>query len=128
MDRFKFRVWDMLDESFEYWEIPGPEQFPAHPGSCDWIAEQCTGVAVIRDNKITLIYEGDKINFTTFDHNGADTQHTGYVVWSEDMWMVWHSPESEYFGSDGGFILGHLESDGIEVVGNIHENPELLEG
>jgi len=87
------------------------------------IIEQCADVAVIRDNKITLIYEGDKINFTTFDHNGADTQHTGYVVWSEDMWMVWHSPESEYFGSDGGFILGHLESDGIEVIGNIHEEP-----
>jgi hypothetical protein len=84
----------------------------------DVIREDCTG---IKSENNDLIYEFDQIRFTTFDPNGADTQHVGYVVWAEGMWMIWNSPDSEYFGSDGGYVLGHLEDCRVEIIGNKHQ-------
>lgn len=86
---------------------------------------QYTGMKDEDDNEI---YEGDIIEFSVFDHNGADTQYKGFVKWANAMFEIWHDAESEYYGSDGGFVLAwvHYQDDCIKKIGTIHDNPELL--
>jgi uncharacterized phage protein (TIGR01671 family) len=76
------------------------------------------------------IYEGDILEFTIFDHDGADKQFTGVIKWANGMFEIWHDNEQEYYGSDGAFVLAWVlaQDDCAKVVGNIHDNPELLGG
>lgn len=86
------------------------------------VLEQCTG---LRDKNGRLIYEGDIVRIF-YDHfNGTFTEKevVGPVKWESGTWVVNnsllnHSPE---------YDETHLESAAVEVIGNIHENPELLE-
>ena len=86
---------------------------------------QWTGM---HDKRETLIFEGDIVDFSVFDHNGSDTQYRGVVKFSSGQWVLWNSVDSEYYGSDGGFMLYwvHQQDDGIEVIGNVYQNPELI--
>lgn len=81
---------------------------------------QFTGLKGENDKEI---FEGDIIEFSVFDINGADTQHKGVVKWANAMFEIWHDNESEYYGSDGGFVLAwvHSQDDCIEAIGNIYE-------
>lgn len=83
----------------------------------------------LKDKNGKEIYEGDIIRFAIFDYNGADTQYKGVVKWANAMFEIWHDTESEYYGSDGGFVLSWVKAqdDEFEVIGNIHDNPELLQ-
>lgn len=86
------------------------------------VLEQCTG---LKDATGRLIYEGDIVR-VFYDHfNGTFTEKevVGPVKWECGTWIVNnsllnHSPE---------YDETHLESAAVEVIGNIHENPELLE-
>lgn len=67
------------------------------------------------------IFDGDILNFTTFDYNGIDSQHTGVVYWCDCQFFV--------DGTQGGndeelFSLAsvHYEDCEIEIIGNIHGN------
>jgi hypothetical protein len=111
-DRFKFRVWDFLGESYEYWTLPGPEQFPAHPASCDWVAEQCTG---LKDKNGNLIYEGDIVK--------SSTGVMGTIIWRQGKLQLRGRFRGKRFSYDMTDNRGPL----MEVIGNIHENPELLD-
>jgi len=51
----KFRVWDFTIKRFDTQIYQVGEQF-GHPSSCDWIAQQYTGLTDSNDNPI---YEGD---------------------------------------------------------------------
>ena len=91
----------------------------------------------LRDSKRTEehpegqpIYEGDIIAFSIFDYNGSDVQYKGVVKWVNAMFEIWHNNESEYYGSDGEFVLGwvYAQDDEIEVIGTLWDNPELLGG
>ncbi len=79
------------------------------------------------------IFEGDIVSFSSCYYNGNDTPYKGVVKWSDmknisTRFMIWHDNESEYYGKDGAFDLDlvHFQDDEIEVIGNIHDNPELL--
>ena len=91
----------------------------------NFVLEQCTG---LKDKNGKLIYEGDILSFTVFDYNDYDTQYTGVVVYHGSRYTIWNNPDSEYYGSDGGFDLDWVigQDCEIEIIGNIHENPELL--
>lgn len=86
------------------------------------VLEQCTG---LKDENGKLIYEGDIVRIF-YDHfNGTFTEKevVGPVKWECGTWIVNnsllnHSPE---------YDETHLESAAVEVIGNIHENPALLE-
>jgi uncharacterized phage protein (TIGR01671 family) len=101
------------------------------------IPETVGEITGLRDCKRTAeypegqeVYEGDIIRFTVFDYNGSDTQHTGVIKWSGARFAIWHDNEQEYYGSDGAFDLDWVfaQDDEMEVIGNIHSNPELLGG
>ena len=124
MDRFKFRVFDKryskyhygAEMTFEENKVLGIDYFGQYLDDDDFVVEQCTG---LKDKNGKLIYEGD------------------ICIPAKDM----ADKAGEVYRAESGayFIKGRMKSGmeydfGIywhhymyEIIGNIHENPELLE-
>lgn len=134
-DRFKFRVWnketnlmltditgwviDEKKEKFRYFR--NNSALPDGMGT--WlmpldnvIIEQCTGM---RDRNGKLIYEGDIVQFYHARKRNIDQPH---VVFYRDCNFALGLPDDRLTN----FWLGSKELKGIEIIGNIYENPELL--
>ena len=113
----------------------------------DCVIEQCTG---LKDNNGKLIYEGDlvklPVNCNKELHGVYTTQE---VVWRNGFWLLSYVSSQKGLiiprGYSAGFLHDYLDEDfnedflfgnndmfckykQLEVIGNIHENPELLEG
>lgn len=116
-DRFKFRFWrkniegKSVQECADLMSIDGSSEpydngeggaVCYFPDCC--VCEQCTG---LKDKNGKLIYENDIVKFKN------DI--------SEVKWCI------NGFAIDDGvqYLVDDMD---IEVIGNIHENPELLEG
>ena len=103
----KFRVWDFTIKRFDTQIYQVGEQF-GHPSSCDWIAQQYTGLT---DKNGKEIYEGDIIHLKFGELNANLV-----VKWDKYMGLKYHN---------GGWTsMVHVDTHG-EVIGNIFENPEL---
>lgn len=117
INRFRFRVWDSIENMF----ISNPWWVNRDDGGlflkCEnhQILEQCTG---LKDKNGKLIYEGDIISFN-------EIKECGTVVWDKNnlLWRYCGKNEKHYVQP-----LGDLDMDYWQVVGNIHENIELLRG
>lgn len=121
-DRFKFRTpiyaADGKFKKFVYWDaIYGAPAITCREGDVFRQPEQCTG---LKDKHGRLIYEGDIVKVTgdiltipiQFEENLAK------VVWEINCFCLQFPHEDEFYFS---------ECWDYEVIGNIHENPELLE-
>ena len=80
-------------------------------------AEQCTG---LKDKHGRLIYEGDIVK-ATFKYMGSNTENLCFVVAFSDG-AFGYFDELGRFGLLANFGTGAM----FEVIGNIHETPELL--
>ena len=78
------------------------------------IVEQYTG---LKDKNGKEIYEGDIVEYTTC-YYGKEKRHRKIVEWKE-----W---DSDDFGEPHNIGFSDL-SECMEVIGNVHENPDLLE-
>lgn len=116
-DRFRFRAWDKRTKTcFDnaMIETLAPISTWVKNG---WVVEQCTG---LKDKNGTLIYEGDIVCWTRAQTDG-EVDSICPIVFDNDMC------------SFGPLLNGHSlwmphQTDlRMEVLGNIHENPELLE-
>lgn len=130
-DRFKWRMW-IEDErryiySDEIHDVYYPCQEGENFGKTAWdhryftekgIKEACTGKEIIGG----LIYEGDIIR----DYFNYDTNEpTNYIVcWDESQrgFLLYETGDDPEFS--GGINLYDLE-EMAEIIGNIHQNPEL---
>lgn len=135
MRDIKFRIWDGAKNEWlassnkdalsyygfalvgEVMTVQSPPVWSLDEGN---VVEQFTGLKDIND---TEIYEGDICSFTS-----KTGKHIGVVEWLDNLAsfglrMVKNNFRYTFFGLD---TMG-INLDTLEVVGNIHENPELLE-
>lgn len=119
-DRFRFRFWrknycgEYVPEYADLMSIDGNAKpydnseggaFCAFPDNT--ICEQCTG---LKDKNGKLIFEGDLLSTT-----GKNVES---VIWRRDAW----------FRNCNDFLFTplFLNIEDYEIIGNIHENQELL--
>lgn len=142
-DRFKFRVWDNINNKMIYLTrhfnavmVNGTicivESFPTMNGFYkkrigkefdDAVLMQCTG---LKDKNRKLIYEDDIVK----------TYPSGYFDQDNDIFYVKYNCGGFYLARpyknmDGDWecndTIGCYDEKLYEVIGNIHENKELLE-
>ena len=112
-DRFKFRAWDNQERYY----IPDEETNFCHgmmeywldKEDCPLTFEQCTG---LKDKNGKLIYEGDIVEISVL-YNGIPTSQ---------------KQRCKVYYKHGAFNIYAVKSEYLKVIGNIHENSELLEG
>jgi uncharacterized phage protein (TIGR01671 family) len=103
----------------------------------DFILMQCTG---LKDKHGVLIFEGDIVKGDVrqgcaLEMYGPRQAPIGVIEWSEwgffvNDWIM-ASPCSffSYHGEGrGGAATNHPDLGMAEIIGNIYENPEILEG
>lgn len=151
-DRFKFRCWDKENKCMHYptrysnfnivnGVIVKIESYLTGNGVYrgkgvayefdDAILMQCTG---LKDKNDKLIYEGDIVKYAEFDWTDFS-----FKDWETEIaQVVWGNTYDNYYPAfdlkdtdfDGTNAFAYLFNEGwtIEVIGNIYQNPELLEG
>ena len=113
----------LSEQGFTEEEIEQVRDFFSYGDYEDWInfwaddVEQCTG---LRDKNGKLIYEGDIVHYVKHTPMGIGGDRYAKVFW-------WDNIQGFAIETNCGDYYG-LQDYEIEVVGNIHENPELLEG
>ncbi len=136
MDRFKFRAWDkhnecwvkdlMMDDEGKFCEWLGSEggyenenEFDlrvSYQFSDNYVIQQCTG---LKDKNGELIFEGDIVGAPNYIKTETITIE---IKWDE---IIPCCCGGEGVGFD--FELIYRQKDKWEIIGNIFENPELLE-
>ena len=138
-DRFKFRVWDV--DNKEYHSMDDVINNDGELGCAAWtvgfikyrdglhIVEQCTG---LKDKNGKLIYEGDILFVQALDWHKKERWdcETIRTYWSVEYKNYWNHCGFMVFGINRRFhkpltrtVIFNSEA---EVIGNIHQNPELL--
>ena len=128
MREIKFRAWDIEPQEYVYLDgvhdcfMFGPNgayycNLQNGSGGAEYILEQFTG---LRDKNGREIYEGDIVKAA--GHNPENYR----IEFREGGFCgVWGEGDDEWYPVD---INHFYDSTGccIEAIGNIHENPELL--
>ena len=128
----KFRVWDKLAERF----IRPDKGFQGHytldlngcfydlgngSGGDEYVVQQYIGLL---DNHGKEIYEGDIVTFKP----KSDKPPFWEVKYDFGlaMFCLYNRKKERYFEYDS-CIRGHICGDDVRIIGNIFENPELLQ-
>ena len=130
-DRFKFRAWDKINDCWlkcipvldiENGYLTGfldcEEAFKRR-----YILEQCTG---LKDKNGKLIYDGDYIRAVNQDTKDRPDLQVGHI-WVDEMGCRWIKFKTEELSwNDFCSLIDYDATLEIEVLGNIHENADLI--
>lgn len=117
----KFRFWDIKEFLFIPWESINSEYLYDYLSKDEGIVipQQYTG---LKDKNGVEVYEGDVVKH--FDHSELIRE----VIFMKGSFGYWTGEEFISYASNYHFEWLDLhKSEKIEVIGNIHENPELLD-
>lgn len=128
----KFRVWfeesvlkkaHMVDWE-ELKEFKGLSRlFDDAPHSETFSLMQSTG---LKDKNGVEIFEGDVLRVYEIDDTAGESEYTSPVIWKDYGWLVYDTDtDIPLFLLDRDSDFGDRDVE-IEVLGNIHANPELL--
>ena len=129
-DRFKFRVWNKEQNRFHHsfsCDITASGTLVISQGiegkkyivdDDDYVVQQCTG---LKDKNGKLIYEGDIVA----DVNTGCVATIEYLPYTYSL-MVHIRRMDDYITIED-ICFTEAEGTPFEVIGNIYENPELLE-
>ena len=150
-NRFRVRAWDSdtktmflpdaIDNRFEIWS---GEKWTYEDDDGELVTQECGGILMqstgLTDKNGMEIFEGDVVEFTLwwFDGNVAESQLSGTIAYSPELMSfqlkgIKNKEWERHTGldSDTEYLTAFSELTFDEadftVLGNIHENPELLE-
>ena len=113
----KYRVWDKGAKKFHYFNLVDLDKGRMELGGTQRGVEDFTG---LHDKNGKEIYEGDILS-SEYPRENCKNCHP--VVWRDGSWIVDHSI-NDCCRPWRGNLRGHHNSE--EVIGNIHQNPDLL--
>lgn len=124
-DRFKYRAWDKENKKYIY-DVEKGLQFYSTAGnlrvltlaevaeSSKYDLEQCTGLT---DKNNKLIYEGDIVKYHVIKKSSFPIEREVLAFKTKKVTF-----KKGYFSP-----VFNLDLNDVEIIGNIHEDSELLE-
>jgi uncharacterized phage protein (TIGR01671 family) len=113
MREIKYRAWDGSEFAFMSMDDKGIFKCGSHKH-----LEQFTG---LQDKNGTDIYEGDIVKAFHYHHEWMDVAKVVFENGTYSVGRYWKD------GCHDWCSMEQYDSDDLEVIGNIHQNPELLE-
>lgn len=121
MKNIKFRAYDSLAKKMYNWtELLNQnlKNIFTIPEQCGYNLMQYTG---LKDRNMKEIYEGDIVKFRFKDDREEFPDLIGYIEYQTTFTAF------RIMSNQGSFKIDITEIKFIDVIGNIYENPELLE-